>query len=364
MKLTRIYEDRRKEDRRKLASDEIEPPSVPAPRPAYEDEEISLVDLLIILARRKWLIASVFAGVLLLGMAAALLKSDAFTYTTAIQIAKGSSGLIESPGTVLAKLNESYIPFSLREAYEQSSHKASVKVSAKIPKDSQIISLESTGSADDQASQARLHQAVIDQLIRDHDHELDAIRLDLQSESNRVRSQLEALKSESVLLKERATRLDEQETFFQGQLADVRKRIDQNQSLRRKVLQGGAGDSAPALILLDSELARLTQRESELSEQLFVSINVQRDQIKSRELDNTRLQMDFQEKVEELNTKLAAIMPTRPITPTLRSLRPTGTGAKTIIAVSLVAGLMLGLFAAFFAEFIARAREKLRLEQA
>jgi hypothetical protein len=309
--------------------------------------------------------AGVMAAAVLIGLAVALLKPATYAYTTSIQIAAGSAGPIESPGTVLAKLNESYIPLALQEAHAQAPGGPSFKIVARIPKDSQIISVESFGPADDQAAHVRLHQAVIDQLIRDHDRELAAMRLDLQSEVNRTRSQLGALEAEDGLLKEKAARLDEQEKFFQGQLAEIHKRVDQNQAMRRKLMQGGGEGNSSALMLLDGELARLTQRESDTNEQLFISINGQRDELKAKEVENARLQADLQEKIEQLNTKLTSIVPTRAITATLRSLKPKkSTRPATIIAVAAAAGVVLALFAAFTAELVARAREKMREEPA
>jgi uncharacterized protein involved in exopolysaccharide biosynthesis len=358
MSLIRIYADRRKDDRRRVVA-EVAPLQKPS-----EAEEVSLVDLLIVLARRRWLIAGVVAAALLLGLTAALLKPPTYTYTTSIQIAEGSGGPIESPGTVLAKLNESYIPLALQEAHAQAPGSPTVKIVAKIPKDSQIISLESFGPAEDQSSHVRLHQAVIEQLIRDQGRELDAMRLDLQSEVNRARSQIGAVEAESGLLKEKAQRLDEQEKFFKDQLGDIHKRMDQNQAMRRRLMQAGGEGNASALMLLDGELARLGQREADTNEQLFVTVNTQRDELKAKEVENTRLQADLRGRIEQLDAKLAAIAPTRAITATLRSLEPAGTRSATIVAIAVIGGVMLALFAAFLAELITRTREKLREEPA
>jgi uncharacterized protein involved in exopolysaccharide biosynthesis len=348
-----IFEDRRRGGRRSL-----EGPAASL----RSDDEIDLIDLLIILIRHKWAAAGVFGLTVFVGAMFAFLKPETFTYTTSIQIANGVSGLIEPPGTVLAKLNESYIPFSLHAAREQSPGSDAIKITARIPKDSQIISLESFGARDDQARHARLHQAVIDQLIRDHNRVLDAIRLNLQAEADRVRRQLDAIKSEDALLQERAKKLDEQEASLQSQIAEVRKRIDQDQAQRRQIVQrGGRGSSE--LALLDGELGQLSQRESDLNNQLLASTSL-RDDLRSKDSENSRLQSDLQDKLDDLNTKLASIIPTRSITPTLRSLHPTGVSGRTIIAVSLSAGVTLGLFAAFVAEFVARVRNRLRAEHA
>lgn len=358
MRLMRIYAERRKEDRRQVLT-EVMPPS---PRP--EEEEISLIDVIIVLVHHRWLMAGVMVASLLAGLAVALTKVETFTYTTTIQIAKGANGPIESPGTVLAKLNESYIPLVLQREHVESPGGRKIKIQAKIPRDSQVISLESRGRADDQPRQAQLHQSIIDQLIKDHDQELNAIRRDLQSEGNLARSQIEALKAENGLLKEKSKRLDEQERFFQGEVATIHKRIDQNQTMRHKLLQDGGDTSTSAVMLLDGELSRLSQRESELNEQMMVSINGQRDDLRAKDLDNAHQQADLQEKLEQLNTKLASIAPTRAVTATLRSLDPAGTKPLTVMAIALVAGAMLAIFSAFLAELVTRARERLRAEHA
>ncbi len=103
---------------KKSAEKDQQPLAIQDPRllPAYyQEDEISLVDLWLVLAKRKRLIAAVAGTIAVAGLLYALLMPRAYTYTTSIEIARDGDKLLESPQTVLAKLQESYIPLVLTE---------------------------------------------------------------------------------------------------------------------------------------------------------------------------------------------------------------------------------------------------------
>ncbi len=328
----------------------------------YARDEISLIDLFVVLARHRWLMAAVFILTVALGVVAALGKTQSYSYTSSLQIARGASGPIEGPGTVMAKLNESYIPFTLQQEENRNGF-SSIKLEASASRDSDVVVMKSRGPLADEQHHLALHRAVAERLVQDHEQELTNARSMLRSEISRTNGQFVRLQGEQELIGSRTVRLDEQEVLLQKQLADVVAAIASTARSRDDVLRQAGGESRTmSLVFLDSELTRLRERETMLSEQLLNGINTQRDNLKSRELDNLRQQMDVGEKLAQLNLKLESMRPTQSLTPPMRSLEPIGTGRALILAVALVVALALAVLAACVAEFTVRARGRLQME--
>lgn len=325
-----------------------------------QEDEISLIDLWLMLLRHKRLIAGVFAAVLALGVLAALAKPTVYAFTTTIQIARSSDGPIEQPETLLAKLNESYIPFVIQENLGAQPGANAPRISAKIPKGSDIIVMESAGREDEQEQRFEIHDQVLDRLAQDHDPEVAVIKLAMGNELSRIRNQLDKLKDEAQFLLARGKRLDEQEALFREQLKSTQKLIENSEANRSKAVKEVEGEAkAMTLMLIDNETKKYQDREGEIKKTLLVGLPADRDQLKNDLADNLRRQSELQEKQQEVQAKLANIRYTRPITPTLRSLEPKGTGKPVIIALAGILGLMLGVFCAFLAEFHAKTKARL-----
>lgn len=325
---------------------------------ATAEEEVSLVDLWLILARHRRLIGAIVALALLLGGAAAALKVDRYAYTTTVQIARVGDQLLEQPDTLLAKLNESYIPYVLQQS--EGSQAEHIQVSAEIPKNSNLILIRSDGPESDAELHTQVHARILDRLAEDHDPAIDVVKLSMENDLNRLRNQLDRLKDQAASLQAQDKRLNEQETLLKDQLKELRKLIDGLETNRGKALREVEGEAkAMTLMLIDTETGKYMGREEEVKERLLVGLPQERDKLKNDLADNLRGQTELQEKVKEAQAKIVNVRYTRPITPSLRSHEPQGVGRGIILALAGILGLMLGVFAAFIAEFRTRVRERL-----
>ena len=336
----------------------------PAAYPHYPavppDEEISLVDLWLVLARHRRLIATIVALAAALGIAIAAVKTDSYSYTTTIQIARVGDGLLEEPVTLLAKLNESYIPFISQQRLQAEPDARQIRVSAEIPKDSNLILMRSEGDLADQEIHFSVHKQILDRLAQDHNPVVDVVKLSMENDLNRVRNQLDKLKDEALSLQAQGKRLDEQEILLKEQLRDMQKLIDGSESNRNKALTEVEGEAkAMTLMLIDTETKKYMDREGEIKERLLVGMSADRDRLKNDLADNLRRQTELQEKLQEAQAKIVNIRYTRPIVPTLRSSSPHEVGKPILILLTWMIGLMLGVFAAFLAEFRLKIKEKM-----
>lgn len=324
------------------------------------EDEISLVDLWLTLLRYKRLIATITMAVFLLGVAVAVFKTDRYAYTTTIQIARVGDQLLEPPDTLLAKLNESYIPYVLQQRLQQEPGAMVIHVSAEIPKNSNLILIRSEGPEADADLHLKVHGQILDRLAQDQDPAIDVVKLSMENDLNRLRNQLGKLKDQAVSLQAQNERLNEQEVLLKNQLKDLKKLIDSSESNRNKALREVEGEAkAMTLMLIDTETRKYMDREAEIEERLLVGLPAERDALKNGLADNLRNQTELQERLREAEAKIVNIRYTRPITPSLRSPDPRGVGREVIVVLAGILGLMLGMFAAFITEFRNRVRERL-----
>jgi hypothetical protein len=322
----------------------------------YADDEVSLVDLFLVLERRKRLIAAVFAVVTLLGLLYAVLRTPEYVYTSSIQIGRGVSGLLDSPAAVAAKLNESFIP---HVRYEAASGGDKVpRIRAEAPKGSDIVVLRSSGTANERAQQEEAHRLVIDQLVKDQEGALNVARRNLQAETSRVNARIQRLQAENALIGERMARLVEREASLRSGLEELRNAIAVAEKRRESLTQRNDSQAAPVLMFAESDLSRMREREQQLTDELHVGLAAERDAIKNAELNNLALVAEAQEKLGEIEAKQQLTRASAAMTPTVRSTEPSGPGAGVIVAASLLLGLAAGVFLAFIVEFVTRAQER------
>jgi hypothetical protein len=252
------------------------------------------MDLWLMFYRQKHLIALVLSLAAVLGAIVAFLLPRPYTYTTTIQIARGAEGPLEEPETLLAKLNESYIPYVVQQNFGTASNAKRVKIEAKMPRDSRIIIIESKGSDIEQELHVKLHSQILNRLAQDHDPEVDFVKLTMENELNRYRNQLDKLKDEAALLQAQGKRLDEQEQLLKDQLKDIEKLIDSSEANRNKAVAEVEGEAkAMTLMLIDNETNKYMDRAGEIKERLLVGLSDDRDKLKNDLADNLRGQTEL-----------------------------------------------------------------------
>lgn len=393
----------------------------PSSATVHEEEEVTLVQLVIALWQQKWVIVGVTVVCVIAGTGYALTKPAIFEYSTTIEIGTQLEGddprPIEPPENVVSKLERNYIPEAIR-TYEQELLESNggetrrLQVDARQPNGTNLVVLTSEAPEELAEYYIRLHGRVVERLAADHqrDAKLDRVRVENQLEEAKLR--LEELTDERVLKVERQEiqnritaeknkleSLSDQQELLQTELENlevqdelVEKRLKQlsdyiadareRRSRAQNEVQGGS--EGMALMLIDNELQRDIDRQTELEERLMVEIpekradlrskleNNQREQLLQREtisalealyekllIDQERRLPEARARVAELETRLQNLRETRAVLPPRQSLNAVGTSSRLIIVLSLVLGGMLGLFAAMVASFVGHVRQKL-----
>ncbi len=333
----------------------------------YEDE-INLVDLWLVLMKHRTLIVAVVLLCVLAGIMLALLVPAKYQYSTSIELGARLDGendvvVIESPETLLAKIQESYIPLA-RQQYQQylaehSAVESVLKIEARIPKGSQIIVLSSKGPEDAGVMHKAVQQSVINMVKMDHERITDVLRKETEILQNRAKAKLEELKDDATLIQAREKRLGDVSVLLANQAKEVRDDLAQARADRANAIKQTKDESrALTLMMLDSGVQQYRQRLAQIDERLKIKVVDSRDTLVRQLANNRRAQLSQQDTIAKLKIQLASLRETRALTPPMRSLEATGPGSSLIVMLALVLGLMLGVFMAFFAEFLSKVRNQ------
>ena len=192
-----------------------------------ENNDINLVDLAIILLRRKKMIAAIIMIAIAFGVATALLKPRTYTVNTTIEIGRHFFGdtinYFETPQTLLAKLQYSYIPQIMNShGSANPNDTAKYEIIAHTPTGSTLVILESDGTEKQNASIKVLLTKAAEIVIQDHSQIHELIKQNIITSRAQVISELTSLKSEKNAPIEKIKLFEEKIEAYNSQLTNLR----------------------------------------------------------------------------------------------------------------------------------------------
>ncbi|HED33409.1 MAG TPA: hypothetical protein ENJ08_04210 [Gammaproteobacteria bacterium] len=173
---------------------------------SHGEDEISLIDLYLVLDRHKKSMAMIIAAVLLMGVFYAMSKPRVFNYSLSAQIGKvyvaTAQGSVLEPiepvEMVLSKITETYIPIVVSEYVAQNPDASVPEIKARIPKGSDIIILESRAPEGEQL-QSTMMQQVLDKVVKSHRPYMDIMKSQFITQLNKAQLRLTELESPVTL---------------------------------------------------------------------------------------------------------------------------------------------------------------------
>ena len=292
-------------------------PTNPIPVPAYyfenKEDEISLVDLFLILYKRKMVILLILIACTALAVAATFFTTEKTTYTTSIKI--GGKPQIESNTNALTKLKETYIPIT-KDSFKSNDKLVGLNVTARAPENSDLVVLETQSLTTNHDLVEELHKAIAERLIADHDKQLNQNRVAIENQIDRLRLTLDSLKNSTYL------------TTLRNDVASLRKRY------------------------LDSEGLSDNMKLDVKDELRFLQTKLIEE-----EQSTTMKTIDMQSKINELRYQLETTPKTTLISLALESEKKRRS-SLVVIALGIILGGILGIFAAFMIEFIGKVKEE------
>ncbi|MGZ8189886.1 MAG: Wzz/FepE/Etk N-terminal domain-containing protein [Methylococcaceae bacterium] len=327
-----------------------------------EEDEISLVDIWLILIKQKKIIFRVLLAFVVLGSLYALLKPEIYTFSTTVQVGTLISGdkeaAIESADNALTKIKSAYIPFILSQHYDQHpENKDQYKIEASVPKGSEMIVIESKGRESEEPVFKQLIKTIVEKLITDHAGIIDVKIRNMEVSIARAENVLAGSKDSAKLITANVQRLKQTDELLRRQLGE-KKVFLANLVKNRSNIQNNSASGAMNILLIDSEIQRYQKLIDDLEKHLIIDLSQQQAELEKAGADNLREQSDQQNNIDQLKNQLANISYTKAIIPVMKSIEPIGIGKAAIIVIATVLGFFAGIFAAFFMVFVDKVKKE------
>lgn len=334
------------------------------------EEEISLVDIWLVLVRHKVLILAIAGIFAVIGVGNALMVTKSYDYTAMVEIGSRVVGNqispIESPETVIVKLEKIYIPQVIKEnlvAHEQGDEggKGNIKIDVQIPKGSQLIMLSARAPAEMENVYSEAFQKVVSRLHDDHNRVSEVMRQDINNQIGKLQSDIGELTDKSKFIEAKITRLSEVEKVNLKEMEDLRKLIAESER-NKSSANNEARDATKGmtLLMIMGDIQDKREQLSDLEKETKSGLADERDKLKKALLDIERQKHDDVVQIDTLKLQLANFQETRMLAPPTRSLNPVGTPRRMIVLLAAIIGITVGVFSAFFAEFFRKVRERSR----
>jgi len=349
----------------------IDPTSIADPALRYvmvdsvHDDEISLLDIWLVLVKRRSLFLSLVLLALLIGVSAALTLPVKYNYSTTLEIgglsydSQGRQVLIEQPTSVLAKLKQSYIPF-VTHAYlqENPGFEGIPVINAKLEKNSNIILINISGIEKYRSIYVQLLNSVVGQVKLDHKR-ISLLKVkDLELSQYKLKNQINVLKSEEQLIQSQIGRIDKKELLLKDRIKETRYQLKVSSKAKKNVASAKGGEKALTLLMVDNDIRSMRSVLVDLEEELQITLENSREEISAKLTENKQMQAQTNMSIQMLTVELDNLLETRAITEPMQSIKPVGVGKKLIVIIALVGGMFIGLFAVFFVEFLSKARQR------
>jgi len=162
------------------------------------DDEINLLDLWLVIIKRKNLFFVVLLLSLLSGFSYALFKPQNFNFSTAVEIGsriqQDNFVAIEEPASVLGKINRAYIFLVGVQYLEEYPDKVDVpKITASLGKGTSIIELTIKGVVTEKEDYIRLLTRITDKIIEEHKQIISVSAANLEQLKSKIKVNIDSI---------------------------------------------------------------------------------------------------------------------------------------------------------------------------
>ncbi len=327
------------------------------------NDEISLIDLWLVLARHKRTIMIVFAVSVLVGSIIALLTPKQYAYSTTIEIAQTFAGgerrLIESIETVQAKLTEIYIPSVLDEAKTTNIGYVG-DVDVRVPTGSDVLLLTSLGQVGSAGDIKKMHLSIVGRLANNHKPLVDTIMATFKQDRTLVKNQIDEIREVTSGLKQQEAALLMASERLKSDIDSLHAHLAEVETVNKRIIsESKAENLAMNILMTNREYDIKEKRLRSLEQRLYVTIPAELERNKGEVAEKQRSWRGYQISLRAIDAKINNLKNSGAISLATKAVNPSGIGKRIIVILSAMLGLFCGIFAAFIHEFICRANEAL-----
>lgn len=201
------------------------PPTTQNERRDHGDDEISLVDLAMILARRWKALLIIFVVIVAISLAYALLMPRNYQYVSVYNVAEQNpTQALESPSSLVAKAHNLYLGPQTRQLLEQQDlQRLPFEVQVSNPSDTLLVTLTSEANPEHAEQVEELHMQIVKSLQQAQQDLVERRRETLERQLESNRQALEAVRdSDSVSAGELIATYTSRVAELETDLSDLR----------------------------------------------------------------------------------------------------------------------------------------------
>lgn len=210
-------------------------------------DEISLVDLALILVRRKIIIMGILGLFIAAGIAYALATETkpTYTYNSSIEIGtqliNGDRKPIEPPSYLLAKVDYGFIPKTLYQYQQQNPEdEKNYEITVSNPKSSPVITLSMSASEDQSELVHGFIKNITQGIMQEHEELFNTIKENLELQLTQATNQLNSMGNNPENLAEKNSLQDKIDSYL-SQLANLRNTRVISQPMKSQDPSGTSG---------------------------------------------------------------------------------------------------------------------------
>jgi len=323
------------------------------------EDEISLVDLWLVLVKRKNILFFMVLFSFVVGLLYVFSKPLVYEFGTSIEIGSRVDGVtIEPIQSVLAKLQEAYIPLVLSSYNASALEKNKITdIESSVTKGSGIIRLSIAGRENNEDIYKSLLNEIVEKITADHKRVSSLVKNDLLLSIKKQENISFQLANEFILMQSQMKRLDKKEQLLNKRIESLSEFVGSNEKLRLAASKSkGNQDGTLTLMMLDNELRSGRELLAKLEDQSYLSLANEREVLRNKMSINEKKQLENEQLVNKHKAQLANMLETRAIVEPLKSLKPVGMSNKLLLVLILVIGSISSLMAVFVIEFLEKVK--------
>lgn len=364
-----------------------------APYLKATNDEVSLVDIALVLVKNRHILAIATALFLFFGVLCVMLIPVKYKYAVVLETGSyvlpdehgnlGERKLIESAGHTKSKLETSIVPQTLLRHPETENERKLPEFTVSVPDGSNLVEISVKAPESKDAVVISLLESVAKQVSVDHKVKSSDVIEALRQRVELMEVKVQELSAKLVEQKQnqRATamsleRLKDKRALLSKQLERISGEVAQLQESRKLYMQDSSrAKDAMALLLIDNEASQSARQRDELENELFVELASEKAWLEKR-YENQSVKVEtvsaelgrakeifkrFSKKsVDSSNNMLEVgknIYPTTLAVDPYREREPLGIGLLVKFIIVVLLSIFFGLVITFIAEFVKQVRK-------
>ncbi|VAW85395.1 hypothetical protein MNBD_GAMMA17-1884 [hydrothermal vent metagenome] len=318
------------------------------------DDEISLVELWMVLVKR-WKVAAVICSFfLVVGVVVALFSPLKYQYSTTVEIGSfeaesGVRTLLQPLKMVQTNLKNTYIPNiveDMKTAHWMSPQSVDVSTVGKH------IVITSQGQVLDSAAIKQMHLSAIDKVIEDHNVFAEN-RMKLFDQKYRQKSEQFSLAKEfTEALDNRQSELLSSSLELKTEFNEIREHITEvNKSRFSSDVEE---ENMFKALMISRKLEMHEARLLAIENRLYVSTPQELVNIKRMLVDNYENTLKIELSLGTVKTQMVTQLPTQLIALAVRAKKSSGIGRIATVILSMLIGVFVSVLVVFICEFISK----------